>query len=69
MCIIGFSGVHFDTSSTQLMNEIATAIKVYAYGVEEFLNDSENPNNSLNTHLTCDGVGESRWNTGDKFFK
>jgi ionotropic glutamate receptor NMDA 2B len=29
---IGMLGVHFDTSSASLVNEIATAIKVYATG-------------------------------------
>lgn len=64
-----FSGVHFDTSSTSLVNEIATAIKVYAYGVEDFVNDPTNSNLGLNTRLSCDGPGESRWDTGDRFFK
>lgn len=62
-----FPGVHFDTSSTSLVNEITTAIKVYAYGVEDFTNDY--PNRSLNTQLSCEGVGASRWDTGDKFFR
>nr|AYF60461.1 glutamate receptor ionotropic [Aphidius gifuensis] len=66
---VGMLGVHFDTSSSSLVNEIATAIKVYAYGVEDFVNDPLNVNLSLNTALSCEGVGESRWNTGDRFFK
>uniref|UniRef100_A0A4Y0BI77 ANF_receptor domain-containing protein n=1 Tax=Anopheles funestus TaxID=62324 RepID=A0A4Y0BI77_ANOFN len=36
---VGMLGVHFDTSSGALVNEIATAIRVYAYGVEYYLND------------------------------
>lgn len=63
------AGVHFDTSSSSLVNEIATAIKVYAYGVEDFVNDPRNVNHSLNTALSCEGLGESRWNTGDRFFR
>ncbi|XP_044019132.1 glutamate receptor ionotropic, NMDA 2B isoform X3 [Aphidius gifuensis] len=66
---VGMLGVHFDTSSSSLVNEIATAIKVYAYGVEDFVNDPRNVNLSLNTALSCEGLGESRWNTGDRFFK
>lgn len=62
-------GVHFDTSSESLVSEIATAIKVYAYGVEDFVNDPSNANRSLNTQLSCEGAGESRWSTGDLFFK
>ncbi|KAL0131041.1 hypothetical protein PUN28_002555 [Cardiocondyla obscurior] len=66
---VGMLGVHFDTSSESLVNEITTAIKVYAYGVEDFINDPKNANRSLNTQLSCEGVGESRWSTGDLFFK
>jgi ionotropic glutamate receptor NMDA 2B len=64
-----FSGVHFDTSSASLVNEITTAIKVYAYGVEDFTNDPANAGRSLNTQLSCEGIGAARWNTGDRFFR
>ncbi|XP_067211841.1 glutamate receptor ionotropic, NMDA 2B isoform X7 [Linepithema humile] len=66
---VGMLGVHFDTSSESLVSEITTAIKVYAYGVEDFVNDPKNANRSLNTQLSCEGAGESRWSTGDLFFK
>ncbi|KAK2585547.1 hypothetical protein KPH14_010189 [Odynerus spinipes] len=66
---VGMLGVHFDTSSESLISEITTAVKVYAYGVEDFVNDPKNVHRSLNTQLSCEGVGESRWNTGDLFFK
>nr|QHN69191.1 ionotropic receptor 10 [Sirex nitobei] len=66
---VGMLGVHFDTSSASLLNEISTAIKVYAYGVEDFVNEQKNENLSLNTHLSCEGNGESRWDTGDRFFR
>ncbi|XP_015431881.1 PREDICTED: glutamate receptor ionotropic, NMDA 2B-like, partial [Dufourea novaeangliae] len=67
---VGMLGVHFDTSTESLVNEITTAVKVYAYGVEDFLNDQGNAHLSLNTHIGCEGsYGESRWNTGDLFFK
>jgi len=62
-------GVHFDTSSASIVNEITTAIKVYAYGVEDFINDPSNANLSLNAHLSCEGLGDSRWKTGDRFFR
>lgn len=64
-----FSGVHFDTSSSSLVNEITTAIKVYAYGVEDFTNDVTNADRSLNTQLSCEGAGAARWDTGDRFFR
>ncbi|XP_076667080.1 glutamate ionotropic receptor NMDA type subunit 2 isoform X2 [Andrena cerasifolii] len=67
---IGMLGVHFDTSTESLVSEITTAVKVFAYGVEDFLNDKKNEHLSLNTQLSCEGsFGESRWNTGDLFFK
>ncbi|XP_069687879.1 glutamate receptor ionotropic, NMDA 2B isoform X3 [Periplaneta americana] len=66
---VGMLGVHFDTSSSSLVNEITTAVKVYAYGVEDFVNDARNANLSLNTQLSCEGIGDSRWKTGDRFFK
>ncbi|XP_006569535.1 glutamate receptor ionotropic, NMDA 2B isoform X2 [Apis mellifera] len=65
---IGMLGVHFDTSTESLVNEITTAVKVYANGAEDFLNDPANKDYTLNTKLSCEGR-ESRWNTGDLFFK
>lgn len=62
-------GVHFDTSSDSLVREITTAIRVFAYGVEDFVNDPANINESLTTQLSCEGEGESRWATGEKFYK
>ncbi|ENN73175.1 hypothetical protein YQE_10229, partial [Dendroctonus ponderosae] len=43
-------------------------LQVYAYGVEDFLGDPANWNRSLTTHLSCDGEGVVRWDTGDRFF-
>lgn len=58
-------GVHFDTSSASLVNEISTAIKVYASGVEYFLNDN-NRDRKLNTHgLSCEDEGRGRWDNGE----
>lgn len=51
------------------MNEITTAIKVFAYGVEDFINDPKNEGRALNTQLSCDGEGAARWDTGDRFYK
>lgn len=63
------SGVHFDTSSGSLVNEITTAIKVYAYGVEDYTGDVRNQGHTLNTQLSCEGAGAARWDTGDRFFR
>lgn len=68
MCVC--SGVHFDTSSKSIVNEIATAIKVFAYGAEDFVNNPNNSRYNLNTQLSCDDESsESRWSTGEYFFK
>ncbi|CAH1137809.1 unnamed protein product [Phyllotreta striolata] len=66
---VGMLGVHFDTSSSSLVNEIMTAVKVYAYGVEDFTSDPDNDGRSLNTQLSCEGAGAARWDTGDRFFR
>ncbi|EEB15818.1 NMDA-type glutamate receptor subunit 1, variant, putative [Pediculus humanus corporis] len=67
---VGMLGVHFDTSSQSLVNEITTAIKVYAYGVEDFVNDPRNIDKSLNTQLSCGKqIGDGRWKIGDRFFR
>jgi glutamate receptor ionotropic, NMDA 2B len=63
---VGMLGVHFDTSSASLVNEISTAIKVYAYGVEFYLQDTLNKGKKLNTHgLSCEDEGRGRWETGE----
>ncbi|KAJ8966942.1 hypothetical protein NQ317_019173 [Molorchus minor] len=63
------TSVHFDTSSSSLVNEITTAVKVYAYGVEDYLNDPTNSRRSLLTQLSCEAQGAERWDTGDSFFR
>lgn len=66
----GMLGVHFDTSSTGLVNEISTALKVYAFGVENFLTDPANKGYKLDTHgLSCEGEGRGRWDTGEIFYR
>lgn len=63
---VGMLGVHFDTSSASLIAEIATALKVYASGVQSFLNDPANAGRRLNTqHLSCDDDGKARWDNGE----
>lgn len=63
---VGMLGVHFDTSSASLVNEISTAIKVYASGVEYFITDPHNKGKKLNTHgLSCEDEGRGRWDIGE----
>lgn len=63
---VGMLGVHFDTSSASIVNEITNAIKVWAYGVEYYLYDNSNPNKYLNTNqLSCEDEGRGRWDDGE----
>lgn len=66
-----FLGVHFDTSSSSLIAEIATAVKVFAYGVESYVSEPENIRYPLGTRLSCSGAGagEARWSTGERFYR
>lgn len=67
---VGMLGVHFDTSSQSVINEISTAMKVYALGVQSYLNDPANANRKLNTQfLSCEVEGKSRWENGEIFYR
>ncbi|XP_038223274.1 glutamate receptor ionotropic, NMDA 2B [Zerene cesonia] len=68
---VGMLGVHFDTSSSSIISEIATAVKVFAYGVESYVSEAENVRYPLGTRLSCDGAGsgEARWSTGERFYR
>ncbi|KAM7349893.1 glutamate ionotropic receptor NMDA type subunit 2 isoform 2-T4 [Cochliomyia hominivorax] len=67
---VGMLGVHFDTSSAALMNEISNAIKIYGYGVEAYVSDPSNHGKKLNTQsLSCEDEGRGRWDNGELFFK
>lgn len=67
---IGMLGVHFDTSSSSLINEIGNGIKVYAYGVEAFLTDPNLVDKTLSTKdLSCEDQGCGRWDNGETFFR
>nr|AXF48844.1 ionotropic receptor IR13 [Lobesia botrana] len=67
---VGMLGIHFDTSSSSLIAEIATAVKVFAYGVESYILAPENARHPLGTRLSCSGTGagEARWPTGERFY-
>lgn len=65
---VGMLGVHFDTSSASLINEISTALKVYALGVQSFMADPTTASRSLSTqHMSCEQEGKSRWDTGEAY--
>lgn len=63
---VGMLGVHFDTSSASLINEISTALKVYALGVQSFMSDPQAVGKVLSTeHISCEEEGKSRWDNGE----
>lgn len=67
---VGMLGVHFDTSSQSVINEISTALKVYALGIQSYLNDPANAGRKLNTQfLSCEVEGKSRWEIGEIFYR
>ena len=45
------SGVSFDTSLQDLISQIPVAMQVFANGVEAYINDPENENNTRFYHL------------------
>lgn len=64
---VGMLGVHFDTSSAAIINEIATGLKTYALGVQSFLKShTKSGVRKLNTgHLSCEVGRNSQWETGE----
>lgn len=67
---VGMLGVHFDTSSQSVINEISNGLKVYALGVQSYLNDPMNADRRLNTQLlNCEVDGQSRWENGEIFYR
>lgn len=54
-----------------MISEIATAVKVFAYGVESYVSEPENIRYPLGTRLSCSGAGagEARWSTGERFYR
>lgn len=65
---VGMLGVHFDTSSAALMNEISNAIKIYGYGVEAYVSEPANRGKKLNTQtLSCEDDGRGHWENGEVY--
>ena len=58
----------FDTSLSNLISQISTAMMVFVHGAESFIG-SNNPE-SLVPHLSCDSAtdnSETRWTLGETF--
>ena len=69
--IIAPLGVSFDTSLADLISQIPVALRVFAEGVESFLETSPDGESRLVPHLSCDGTGSattaSKWTVGREF--
>ena len=69
-----FKGVSFDTSLSNLISHISTAIKVFAQGVEDFVEkETSITAQSLVPNLSCESASdqaasqETRWALGETF--
>nr|XP_053626918.1 LOW QUALITY PROTEIN: glutamate receptor ionotropic, NMDA 2B-like [Cherax quadricarinatus] len=66
---VGMLGVHFDTSLASLTASVSTAVDVFAYATEEFLNQTRFTPDNLNPHLSCSDHRNSKWILGSTFYR
>nr|APF30038.1 ionotropic glutamate receptor NMDA 2A [Homarus americanus] len=66
---VGMLGVHFDTDDNALQEAIVTTIRIFGYGVLNFLDDSRNEHLSLKPQLSCEGHTNARWTLGATFYR
>ncbi|KAK8389919.1 hypothetical protein O3P69_012846 [Scylla paramamosain] len=66
---VGMLGVHFDTSMDSLLSSIPTAVEVFAYAIEEFVNQTRFRNGDLNPRLSCNDHRNSKWKLGSNFYR
>ncbi|XP_045105631.1 glutamate receptor ionotropic, NMDA 2B-like isoform X2 [Portunus trituberculatus] len=66
---VGMLGVHFDTSMDSLASSIPTAVEVFAYAIEEFVNQTRFRNGDLNPRLSCNDHRNSKWKLGSNFYR
>ena len=70
-----YSGVSFDTSLSNLISHISTAMMVFVHGTEAFIQETSNMAQSLVPNLSCDSASdqhdsqETRWTLGETFHK
>jgi len=69
---VGMLGVSFETSSAALIEQIPSALSVFAEAVENFIKIRKNQEFQLSPRLSCmDGASsslETKWSLGDKFY-
>ncbi|XP_042870861.1 glutamate receptor ionotropic, NMDA 2A-like isoform X2 [Penaeus japonicus] len=66
---VGMLGVHFDTSLDSLVQSIQTAIEVFAYAVEQFVNATHYTPSDLNPRLSCEDQKNAKWGLGATFYR
>ncbi|XP_050698141.1 glutamate receptor ionotropic, NMDA 2B-like [Eriocheir sinensis] len=66
---VGMLGVHFDTSMDSLTSSILTAVEVFAYAIEEFVNQTRFRNGDQYPRLSCNDHRNSKWALGSTFYR
>ncbi|XP_050731798.1 glutamate receptor ionotropic, NMDA 2B-like [Eriocheir sinensis] len=66
---VGMLGVHFDTNDSALQNALVTTVRIFGFGVINFLSDPRNKHLSLNPQLSCEGHTNARWALGATFYR
>ncbi|XP_042887284.1 glutamate receptor ionotropic, NMDA 2B-like isoform X3 [Penaeus japonicus] len=66
---VGMLGVHFDTNDDALQEAIVTTIRIFGFGVLNFLSDTRNEHLSLKPQLSCEGHTNARWKLGATFYR
>ncbi|XP_043223940.1 glutamate receptor ionotropic, NMDA 2B-like isoform X2 [Amphibalanus amphitrite] len=64
---IGMLGLHFETSSMEVMKQIGRALEVFIRGAELFFKAYNH--SKLSPQLSCEGHGEVRWDHGELFYR
>ena len=61
------AGLHFETSSKEVLKQIGLALQVFIQGAELFT--AAYPYSGLRPQLSCEGQGQVRWNHGELFYR
>ena len=64
------SGVHFDTSDSDMISEIRTAVEVFAWGTSAYVTDAKEREAfpDLSPMLSCD-TGDAKWQAGVNYYR
>lgn len=64
------AGVHFGTSESEMIAEINTAVRVFAWGTAAYVADAmaRAALPDLNPVLSCD-TGDAKWQAGGNYYR